>query len=340
MKKNFKKTGSQIFNFFKNPIKYLLAIYVARNIFGKINYFDKIILGVCSVFLMPFLLDGNKRMEYLRYLQSRGVSAVPNRYFEPIPTVNEVDLATHDINLIVNSMPSITNDMAELKYKISQSKEIIKFEEEIFSEISSNAMFGPLDSFAYTFFIQKYKPKLIMEIGSGYSAYVALRASNLIGLETNIISLEPYPSKFLLDLGANYPRHQLVEQTIQDYFESNKKEFQRLEKNDILFIDSTHVCSVGGDLPVIFCQLLPLLKKGVIIHVHDVSWPFEYPRQLVFKSGRFYNELYLVASLLNHDNYEYLFGSYHMLIEEKAWLMPPTNSMPYNAGMSLYIRKI
>jgi hypothetical protein len=339
MKKYFKKIASNAYHFFKNPIKYLLIIYVARSSCGKLNLFDKIILSVCSVILLPFLQDGSKRLDYLRYLQSRGVSAVPNRYFEPIPTVTEVDIATRDVAMIANSMPPITEDMAELKIKISQPKEISKFEEEVFSAISSNSMLGPLDSFAYTFFIQKYRPNLIMEIGSGYSAYVALKASNLVGLDTNVISLEPFPSEFLLGLSKNYTRHQVVVETIQDYFESNKKEFLRLDKNDILFIDSTHVCSVGGDLPVIFCQLLPLLKKGVIIHVHDVSWPFEYPRQLVFNSGRFYNELYLVASLLNHDDYEYLFGSYHMLMEEKAWLKVPSISMPYSTGMSLYIRK-
>lgn len=325
----------------KDPLGAILAVYIghsARNSDKRLNLFEMAILRIAASCLLPFTKDSGKRIEYLRYLQSCGLSALPDRYFEPVPRVDDVDMITAKPMLIASD-PGETPDMREVNELLSTHSKVSEFEIQCFTKIAGNKMLGGLDAFAYMHFIRKYRPELIVEIGSGYSAQVALCASANCHLDTKVVSIEPFPSDFLLDVNQRENRHELVRQRIQDYPLSDNDLFCELRENDILFIDSTHVCSVGGDLPAIFCRILPKLHPGVIVHVHDVSWPYEYPRQLVFKSGRFYNELYLLSTLLNHGNYDYLFGSYHLLMKKGAWLVATSSELPYTSGMSLWMRK-
>lgn len=228
--------------------------------------------------------------------------------------------------------------MREVNELLTSLSLVSEFETLCLSKIAGNHMFGGLDAFAYAHFIRKYRPRQIVEIGSGYSAQVALWASANCNLDTKVVSIEPFPSDFLLEVSQRESRHMLVRQRIQDFPLAENDLFSGLRENDILFIDSTHVCSVGGDLPTIFCNILPKLHPGVLIHVHDVSWPFEYPRSWVYKSGRFYNELYLLSTLLNHGSYDYLFGTYHLLMKKGIWLSP-SSEFPYASGGSLWMRK-
>src|SRR5690606_22964232 len=76
--------------------------------------------------------------------------------------------------------------------------------------------------------------------------------------------------------------------------------FDRLEADDILFIDSTHVAKTGSDVNYILFEILPRLKSGVLIHFHDVFYPFEYPRDWVF-AGRNWNEDYLLRAFLMYN---------------------------------------
>ncbi len=324
----------------REPLGSALKLYIlfsSRRGRLRLGWLEKMILSVVVHVLRPFTMESGKRMEYLRYLQSRGLSALPDRYFEPVPRVEDIERVTASPSLIAID-PGLTPDMREVEVALADQGKIKVFEANCLTAITGNKMFGGLDAFAYFHFIRKYRPSRIIEIGSGYSAQVAVWASADCGLDTRVISVEPFPSNFLLELNRKEPRHELIRKKIQEYQFSNGDDFSELDENDILFIDSTHVCSVGGDLPAIFCRILPRLRPGVIVHVHDVSWPYEYPRSLVFKSGRFYNELYLLAALLNHDNYEYLFGSYHLLMIRGQWLKP-TVDFPYSAGGSLWMRK-
>ncbi|MBU1425706.1 MAG: class I SAM-dependent methyltransferase [Gammaproteobacteria bacterium] len=332
--------GKNLLRAARNPVGAVLTLYIrfsARRPDKRLGLFEKLILNVCANVLLPFTKESGMRIEYLRYLQSCGLSALPDRYFEPVPRVDDVDRATVTPVLIADD-PGETPDMREVSELLNTPAQVREFENRCLSMIAGNRMFGAADAFAYSHFIKKYRPRHIVEIGSGYSAQVALWASADCNLDNEVISIEPFPSDFLLELNRKEARHTLVRQRIQDYHYAKNDIFSKLRENDILFIDSTHVCSIGGDLPAIFCHILPRLHPGVLVHVHDVSWPYEYPRSLVFKSGRFYNELYLLTTLLNHGNYEYLFGTYHLLMKKGIWLAP-TNDFPHASGGSLWMRK-
>ena len=83
-------------------------------------------------------------------------------------------------------------------------------------------------------------------------------------------------------------------------------EFEKLEPNDLLFIDSSHISKIGSDLNYLLFEVLPSLKPGVIIHFHDILYPFEYPYEWIEK-GIYWNEAYLLKAFLMHNkNYEIL----------------------------------
>ncbi len=115
--------------------------------------------------------------------------------------------------------------------------------------------------------------------------------------------------------------------------------FKSLNQNDILFIDSTHVSKTGSDVNYVIFNILPILKKGVLIHFHDIFYPFEYPKQWVYE-GRNWNENYLLrAFLMNNNDYKILlFSDYLHKIHKEAFKHMP---LCYNnTGGSIWIQKL
>ena len=113
-----------------------------------------------------------------------------------------------------------------------------------------------------------------------------------------------------------------------------------LEKNDILFIDSTHVSKAGSDVNYILFEILPTLKEGVIIHFHDVFYPFEYPQGWIEK-GFAWNEDYLLrAFLMYNSNFELLFFNTYMEQFHKTWIAKNMPDILKNMGGGLWLRKV
>lgn len=116
--------------------------------------------------------------------------------------------------------------------------------------------------------------------------------------------------------------------------------FKKLEENDILFIDSSHVAKVGSDVMYEYFDILPVLKSGVIIHVHDMFYPFEYPEEWI-KQGRAYNELYIVRALLmDSKKYKIIFFNDMMVKKyyekyQESWM----GNYPIFGG-SLWLQKL
>jgi hypothetical protein len=77
--------------------------------------------------------------------------------------------------------------------------------------------------------------------------------------------------------------------------------FEQLGENDILFIDSSHVAKIGSDVAFIFLRILPRLKKGVLVHFHDIFFPYSYPLDWVLE-GRAWNESLFLRAFLSCNN--------------------------------------
>lgn len=164
--------------------------------------------------------------------------------------------------------------------------------------------------------IRHLKPQKIIEIGSGFTSALMLDINEKFFNETiDLTFIEPYP-ELLLSLLREEDKAglKLISEKTQNI---DIKLFDNLNAGDLLFIDSTHVSKTGSDVNTIFFEILPTLKPGVIIHFHDVVFPFEYPEEWVFNTnGRWkgfsWNESFILRAYLmfNEQFRIYFFGSY------------------------------
>jgi predicted O-methyltransferase YrrM len=163
-----------------------------------------------------------------------------------------------------------------------------------------NGAFESVDGELYYAMIRANRPAQVLEIGAGWStllALQALRANRAEGAEGRLLTVEPYPYEFVrAAVGSEPEAAELRDVPVQDL---PLTVFEALGPGDILFIDSSHVLRIGSDVQYEFLEILPRLRAGVLVHVHDVFLPGEYPRDWVLgPEHRFWNEQYLLQAYL------------------------------------------
>ena len=157
--------------------------------------------------------------------------------------------------------------------------------------------------------IRKHNPQRIIEIGSGFSSAIMLDTNDLFYKNKSIqfTFIEPNPQDRLDGL-INLEDRKNCKIHVEKVQNVDLSIYQELQENDVLFIDSSHLSKAGSDLNFIMFNILPILKPGVIIHFHDVFYPFEYPKDWLTKERFYWNECYLLrAFLMNNSNYEIIF---------------------------------
>jgi hypothetical protein len=172
----------------------------------------------------------------------------------------------------------------------------------------NNHFLPGLDIMALYTIIAETKPKRYVEVGSGNSTQVAHKAIQDHDLDTRIISIDPFPRAAI---------DRLADEVIRQPFESiDAGWLSALEAGDILFIDNSHRILPNSDATVFFLETLPALKPGVLVHIHDVYLPFDYPQ---FMCDRFYTEQYGLAInlLANAKRYQTIFPAYY-ISEDKS----------------------
>jgi hypothetical protein len=189
--------------------------------------------------------------------------------------------------------------------------------------------------------IRKFKPRMMVEIGSGFStilATMALDANSKAGDQCEFTAIEPFPPSYL-HRELDFPVNVLV-QNVQSI---DLSYFERLGPGDILFIDSSHVCKIGSDTQYEFLEILPRLNPGVVIHIHDIFLPQEYPEKWVKKMHRFWNEQYILQAFMTCNNdFEVLWaGSWMHLNHPKELAIRFSSYNPEaNHPASFWIRRI
>ena len=144
-----------------------------------------------------------------------------------------------------------------------------------------------------------FRPRRVIEVGSGFSTACWLDSFDTLGLDGEIQCVEPYPDRVRelcqpdLD-GGRIAMHEKPVQSIPPAF------FDVLQKNDVLFIDSTHVTKSGSDVNHLVFRVLPRLAPGILVHFHDIFWPFEYPKGW-YLEGRSWNECFLLRAFLQFN---------------------------------------
>ena len=150
-----------------------------------------------------------------------------------------------------------------------------------------NNWFSGLDTAALYSLLALHHPHTYLEVGSGYSTRVARRAIRDHGLGTRIVSIDPEP-RAEIDRLCDSVIRQPLEKTDLGIFE-------QLVPGDILFIDSSHRCFTNSDVTVVFLEVLPRLQPGVLVHLHDIFLPCDYPPRW---RDRYYSEQYMLAAIL------------------------------------------
>jgi hypothetical protein len=116
--------------------------------------------------------------------------------------------------------------------------------------------------------------------------------------------------------------------------------FQQLAANDILFIDSSHAVRCGGDVNYLFLEVLPRLNPGVIVHIHDIFLPNEFPKDLVKNRHFFWTEQYLLQAFLTFNSeFEILFANAYMANSHNAEMQETFPNALWLGGGSFWIRR-
>ena len=205
----------------------------------------------------------------------------------------------------------------------------------------NNPKFGSVDGEMLYCMIRHLKPRRFLEMGSGYSTLLAAQAlaGNLeedASYAGELVANDPHPKRLVTGL-PDFA--EVKDRRAQDI---PREEFTSLGENDILFIDSTHILKIGSDVQYEILEILPRLEKGVVVHVHDIFCPAEYPRPWVKRNHWFFNEQYFVQAFLAfNDSFEVLWASSYMSLRHGKRLEEALCSYRRRKVMpsSLWIRK-
>jgi hypothetical protein len=168
-----------------------------------------------------------------------------------------------------------------------------------------NSQFSWLDARAFFVLLREWRPRRVIEVGSGFSTLLAADVNRrFFDGGADIACIEPYPRAFLRNGVPGVTR--LIEEKVQNVA---LDEFAALQAGDILFIDSSHVAKTGSDVNFLYFEVLPRLASGVRVHIHDIFLPHDYPREWVLGENRSWNEQYLLRALLMHSaGFRVVFG--------------------------------
>jgi predicted O-methyltransferase YrrM len=170
-----------------------------------------------------------------------------------------------------------------------------------------NSQFGPADGAVYRAILNELRPARVVEVGSGFSTAVLLDEADRSQLDVEVTCIEPYPQRLLgLMRDSDRERVTLHRKPVQDV---PLDVYNQLGSGDILFIDSTHVVKAGSDVNWLFLRVLPQLNEGVVVHIHDIFWPFEYPKTWLCERRDWTEDYLLHAFLIGNDSWRIMLFS-------------------------------
>lgn len=256
----------------------------------------------------------------------------PIHYYEPLPdfhsitteqitrrrTYPGIDFNWNEQLTLVNELTAYSDELRDLQFDFD------------------NAFFNGFDAAVYYSLIRHLQSQRIVEIGGGYSTQIAGRALSRNGTG-KLTCIEPYPEE---RLNGAKPAIELITKRVE---EIDVDFFSSLEANDILFIDSSHTVKFGSDVCFEFLEVLPSLKPGVWIHVHDIFFPHDYPEEWLIERRQAWNEQYLLEAFLSFNScFTVQLANYWFCLEhldEAARLWPRALTPGYGA-CSFWMKRV
>jgi predicted O-methyltransferase YrrM len=271
--------------------------------------------------------------------------APPGHFYSPIPDLQEVEVDA--ARLFGDQRPSLVGiDLRpQAQIEIIQSiGALVKTSEFSMDQTSSkrfywqNIQYGLADAFTLVGMLRLLRPRRVIEVGSGFSSaamFDAIPAGDATSPHYTFI--EPFPARLRSLLQPDdADRFDLLERRVQDVPLST---FTELEANDLLFIDSSHVVKTGGDVVYLLTEVIPRLAQGVVIHIHDIFYPFEIPESWV-RGGRAWAETYLVKAFLQfNSSFEITVFIHWLHTQEPDVLAAIDPLLERGGGSSLYFRR-
>lgn len=290
---------------------------------------------------LPYIRNLVKKLEFYE----SHMRVPPGHYYSPIISIDEIKVnenkificdqkTLNAINLNFSAqmewLDKLRNYYNELPFSKDVNKKHLYYYE--------NGFYTYSDAIFLYLIMRYYKPKRIVEVGSGFSSALMLDINEYyFDNQINLTFIEPFPKR-LEKLVNNNLHYNLIKHRVQ---EVDVAIFKELEENDILFIDSSHVVKTGGDVNYLLFNILPILKKGVKIHFHDIGVCFEYPKRIVLESCHSWNEAYFLRAFLMYNNQFEIIAYNSSLIEEyREWFESHMPLCLNIEGGSLWLNKL
>ena len=290
--------------------------------------------------VIPHCLHSGKFKEIFQLWEQHGFHVTPVHFYQPIPDTQSLpemlwnrpsELPGIDMNdstqldLLRNHFPKFRDEYDQ--FPVEPTSESGHF-------YLNNGLFDGTDALVAYCMIRHFQPRLIIEVGSGFSSLVAAEAIARNG-GSQLICIDPFPLDFLRKGVPGL--HSLIEKKVEDI---DLEFFSQLQSGDVLFIDSSHTVRIGGDVNYLFLEVLPRLKPGVIVHVHDIFFPFDYRRDWVKDEIRFWSEQYLLQAFLTFNStFEVLMANNYVSHYYKDAAKTAFPSLPSWGGGSFWMRR-
>ena len=278
--------------------------------------------------------------DYFRLWEENGFHLTPVHFYLPIPDTGtltdasierESDLPGVDMNesgqldLLRGVFPRFREEYDKFAFEPTGVPHEFYF---------NNDLFSGTDALALYCMLRHFRPKRVLEVGSGFSSRVSAAALLRNGDGGTLTCVEPYPAEVLTNGFPGLSR--LITKPVQAVA---PEVFEELGSGDVLFIDTSHVVAIGSDVNYLFLEILPRLKPGVIVHVHDIYFPTEYPRAWVMQERRFWTEQYLLQAFLAcNADFEVLLCNSHLWRKHRQAVLETFPRSPWWGGGSLWMR--
>ena len=269
----------------------------------------------CQALKLVRLIGVDRVPKCLSVFRTTGIFPLRDHFYEPLFNIHRLKKSLR----AERNLPGIdwnVEEQLQLLANFSFNQELLEIplkgqsNLEFTFDPTINGAYGSGDAEYLYNIIRFYKPRRVLEIGSGNSTLLAAKAIKANHqLDSNYtcehICIEPFGAPWLEKTGAT-----IIRKLVEDI---DLQIFSTLEKNDILFIDSSHIIRPQGDVLFEYLEVLPTLKSGVLVHIHDIFSPRDYLDEWLIKSACFWNEQYLVEAFMTFNREYKIIGALNYL---------------------------
>jgi predicted O-methyltransferase YrrM len=272
--------------------------------------------------------------------------APPGHFYSPLPDLEFIE--RHRARLFDRGAGAVSGIDNNIEQQLALVEQFARFYPELPFPIEksadlryyfNNQYFGYADAVILYSMLRYYRPHRVIEVGSGFSSAVMLDTNDrFLEGRLQLTFIEPFPERLLsLMTSDDRARTEIISAPVQ---EVTLDRFESLQAGDLLFIDSSHMAKVGSDVVHLLTHVLPMLATGVIVHFHDVFWPFEYPEEWI-RLGRAWNEAYFLKAFLQFNaSFRILLFNSYLNVHHREVLERRLPLFLKDGGGSLWIARI